>query len=284
MKISAIIPTYNRKELLQRAIQSVFTQTHPVDELLIIDDGSTDDTSDYIANLRPVAPVPLRYHFQANSGAAAARNTGVGIAFGDLLCFLDSDDHWSRDKIDIQHRAMQEQPDYLISHTRETWYRDGKRVNQKKKHDPPHGDVFARSLGMCVVGMSTVMVRKELFNRFGGFDPTLICCEDYDLWLRVSCKVPFLLIPQPLTIKDGGREDQLSALHRMGMDRYRIQALCSLLESQVLTMDQYEKARDEVGKKCRIYGNGCIKHGRRQEGEKYLQLADQYTTNREVLS
>lgn len=262
------------------AIDSVLTQTHPVDELLVIDDGSTDETSELFDIIQAEAPVPLHYHYQDNRGAAAARNTGIDKASGDLICFLDSDDRWHRKKIEIQARAMQQQPGYLISHTREIWYRNGKRVNQKKKHDPPHGEIFARSLAMCIVGMSTVMVRKELFTRFGAFDPTLVCCEDYDLWLRVSCKIPFLLIPSPLTIKDGGREDQLSAQYRMGMDRYRIRALCSLIDSRSLTREQSGMARGELAKKCRIYGKGCIKHGRRQEGEQYLQLAGQYSVNR----
>lgn len=268
--------------MLRRAVESVFRQSHSVNELLIIDDGSTDETAKLIDGMRSKAPVSLCYHYQANRGAASARNTGIEMASGDLICFLDSDDHWRKDKIEIQYQAMLEQPDYLISHTRETWFRSGKRVNQKKKHDPPHGDVFARSLGMCVVGMSTVMVRRELFTLFGGFDPTLLCCEDYDLWLRVSRKVPFLLVPHALTIKDGGREDQLSAIHRMGMDRYRIRSLRSLLETGDLSPGQSKMVQSEMARKCLIYGKGCIKHGRKEEGEAYLQLAGRYTGTQEA--
>lgn len=268
--------------MLRRAVDSVFQQTHSVNELLVIDDGSMDETGKLIDDLRPTAPVSLRYHYQPNSGAAAARNTGIEMASGDLICFLDSDDHWRKDKIEIQYRAMRDHPDYLISHTRETWYRCGKRVNQKKKHDPPHGDIFARSLGMCVVGMSTVMVKRELFSLFGRFDPTLLCCEDYDLWLRVSSRVPFLLVPHALTIKDGGREDQLSAIHRMGMDRFRIRSLHSLLETCNLSPDQAMIVRKEMTRKCLIYGKGCIKHGRKEEGEAYLQLAERYSKTQEA--
>ena len=83
--------------------------------------------------------------------------------------------------------------------------------------------------------MSTVMVKRELFEHYGLFDESLPCCEDYDLWLRVAHERPFLLVDHALTLKEGGRADQLSRIYRLGMDRYRIQSLCNLLESGVLT-------------------------------------------------
>jgi len=275
--ISVIIPTYNRASFLQRAIDSVFNQILPPDELLIIDDGSTDGTGSMLAAIFDRAPLPVRLIRQENRGASAARNTGIQQAAGDILCFLDSDDWWHPEKISFQLKKMQEKPDILISHTREIWYRHGVRVNQKKKHAPPDGYIFSRCLRMCVVGMSTVMARRIFFDRFGLFDPVLPCCEDYDLWLRAAREVPFLLVDRALTLKDGGRPDQLSQIYRRGMDKFRIQSMQKILKSNLLTREQRQETLFELKRKCTIYGRGCIKHGRRQEGENYLAIPGKYS-------
>jgi glycosyltransferase involved in cell wall biosynthesis len=276
MLITAIIPTYNRAARLERAIASVIAQSQPCDELIVVDDGSTDATSSLVERLAASATIPIRLLRQENRGAAAARNYGIRMAKGRLLAFLDSDDWWQPHKLALQTAAMQAHPHILISHTREIWFRHGQQVNQKKKHDPPAGDIFAASLPMCVVGMSTVMARRELFDRYGMFAESLPCCEDYDLWLRVGSRESFLLVPEALTGKNGGRPDQLSAIHRLGMDVYRIQALCRLIDAGGLSADQRRAAIDELMRKCHIYGQGCIKHGRAEEGQGYLDLAARY--------
>lgn len=123
-----------------------------------------------------------------------------------------------------------------------------------------------------------MMMQKSCFERFGYFDEQLPCCEDYDLWLRMSCATRFQRIDDSLTFKDGGREDQLSAIHRMGMDTYRITSLVNLLQSGQLSAAQREKTVAELRRKCTIYGNGCIKHGREEEGRRYLDLPEQLST------
>lgn len=274
--ISVIIPTWNRAPLLERALGSVLAQRLPCAELIVVDDGSTDETAGLVARLAAGASAPIRFLRQENRGAAAARNLGIRAAQGSLLAFLDSDDWWLPKKLALQAAALAAHPEFSISHTREIWFRHGQRVNQKKKHDPPHGHIFTNCLGMCVVGMSTVMARRELFDRYGLFDERLPCCEDYDLWLRIGCREPFLLVPEPLTGKDGGRPDQLSAVHRMGMDIYRIQSLCNLLDSGMLDAGQQREAVVELARKCTVYGQGCLKHGRPEEGARYLNLAAHY--------
>jgi glycosyltransferase involved in cell wall biosynthesis len=275
MSISVIIPTYNRATFLERAIDSVFRQTRAPDELIIVDDGSVDETRLRVARLEARAPFPIRYLYQENRGAAAARNRGIREASCGLICFLDSDDRFEPEKLSLQSAALQESS-CLVSHTRETWYRRGRLLNQKKKHQPRGGVIFADCLKMCVVGMSTVMARKELFDLCGLFDERLPCCEDYDFWLRVSVREEFLLVPHPLTVKEGGRKDQLSVIHRQGMDRYRIMSIISLLDGNTLSEVQRRLAVSELRRKCMIYGNGCRKHGRADEGEFYLRLAARY--------
>ena len=272
--ISVIIPTYNREKFIGRALCSVFAQTHPCQEILVVDDGSTDQTRAIVGSLCAQSPVPLHYLYQENQGPAAARNLGITHAQSGLLAFLDSDDHWQKDKLEIQLKAMEECPEFLISHTREQWLRMGVHLNQKKKHLPRHGEIFDHCLQLCVVGMSTVMVRKELFKKVGLFAPDFPCCEDYDFWLRISAKNPFLLIDQSLTIKEGGREDQVSFQYRVGMDKLRIKAISRLLEQTPLTSTKYELALRELHRKSQVYGMGCIRHGRAEEGARYLFLAE----------
>lgn len=273
--LSVIIPSYNRAALLERALASVFAQTRPCDEIIVVDDGSTDATAATLHSLKARSPVALQVLVQDNLGAAAARNAGLERARGDLVAFLDADDWWLPQKLALQVAAMERQGEYLLSHTREIWYRQGRRVNQKKKHDPPGGDIFIPSLRMCVVGMSTVVARRALFERYGGFDASLPCCEDYDLWLRVARSEPFLLIAQALTCKDGGRPDQLSVIHRLGMDRHRIRSLRRLIGTGLLKPEQEAAACLELARKCTIYGQGCLKHGRPHRGAPYLNLAAQ---------
>ncbi len=268
--VSIIVPTYNREALLGGALDSILAQTYPYFEIIVVDDGSTDNTG---AGLKKYQDDRISVVRQENKGPAAARNAGIKAARYDLLAFLDSDDRFAPQKLAVQVAAMAEEPAYLISHTEEIWYRRGKHLNQKKIHQKGQGDIFSQCLKLCAVGMSTVMTRRGVFDRVGFFNESLLCCEDYDLWVRTSAVLPFLLVDKPLTIKHGGRPDQVSVIHRVGMDRWRIKALLRLLESGALSESQRVLAGDELAKKCRIYGAGCLKHGKKEEGEKYLALS-----------
>lgn len=275
LPVSVIVPTCNRREMLVRALRSVSRQTQRCEEIVVIDDASTDGSREYIEacfNLG-ASPVIRWFHLPSNQGPAAARNFGIRQSRCELVAFLDSDDHWEPQKLQHQAEAMECFPQYLISHTREKWLRRGQHRKQKSRQIPRHGEIFSHCLELCVVGMSTVMVRREIFASIGLFDEGMRCCEDYDFWLRVSSRYPFLLVDEELTIKEGGREDQLSHQQRVGMDRLRIGSLTRLVQSGVLTAEQREQALQRLRQKCEIYGKGCCKHGREQEGRRYLALA-----------
>lgn len=270
MQVSVIIPTYNRAQRLGKAIDSVLAQSHQDFELIVVDDGSEDNTDELIENYNS----DIVYIRQENSGAAAARNRGIEKARYNLLAFLDSDDWFAENKLKTQIQAMNRNPSCLISHTNEIWYRNGQILNQKLKHKKSSGDIFAQSLELCAVGMSTIMIHKEIFDRYGFFDEGYPCCEDYEFWLRISAEEKFLLVEEPLTSKDGGRDDQLSTIYRTGMDKFRIKAIMKTLASGRLTEEQSGIARRELERKCRIYGTGCIKHGRAEEGRYFLNLPE----------
>ena len=269
-EISVIIPTYNRVSMVIEAVESVLAQDMTDLELIVINDGSTDETEEKLS----VYGSRLKYYQQENAGVSAARNRGITFSTAPLVAFLDSDDLWLPSKLQVQYTYMTENPEIHICQTEEIWWRNGRRVNQKKHHQKPSGDIFQRSLELCLVSPSAVMMRRELFEKVGYFDEELPMAEDYDLWLRVAVDYPVVLLPEPLVIKRGGHPDQLSA--SKGIDRYRIEALKKLLHSGRLSPEQYDWAWKTLQRKCQIYGEGCLKRGRVEEGERYLELPEKY--------
>jgi GT2 family glycosyltransferase len=187
-----------------------------------------------------------------------------------LIAFLDSDDLWLPGKLRVQKAFMDRHPEAMICQTEEIWVRNGRRLNPRIRHRKPSGDIFRRSLELCLVSPSAVMIRRELFGRVGYFDETLPMAEDYDLWLRVAVEHPVYLLPEPLVIKRGGHPDQLSATP--GIDRYRIRALEKLLRSGRLRPEQREWTWAALRDKCLVYGTGCLKRGKQKEGRAILAL------------
>lgn len=264
--VSVIIPTFNRGWILKEAVDSVLEQDFGDFELIVVDDGSTDNTPDILGAYQKNI-IRVR---QNNKGVSAARNRGIGLASGQLITFLDSDDLWLPKKLSAQVEFFNSDPDALICQTEEIWIRNGVRVNPKKKHRKPSGMIFTPSLSLCLVSPSAVMIRRSLLESVGVFDEGLPACEDYDLWLRISCRYPIYLLNTPLIVKRGGHEDQLSGAP--GLDRFRIQSLKKIIESGQLSDDQCLAAIKILREKCSIYAGGCLKRGRKDEALYYTRL------------
>jgi glycosyltransferase involved in cell wall biosynthesis len=269
--ISVIIPTYNRGWIIKEAIDSVMAQNYRDFELIIVDDGSTDNTSDILNSYHG----DILVFRQENRGVSAARNRGILEASGRFIAFLDSDDLWLPQKLFRQVEFFNKNPDAKICQTEETWIRNGVRVNPKRKHKKPCGMIFEPSLALCLISPSAVMIRRSLFEKVGGFDETLPACEDYDLWLRISCRYPVYLIETPLIIKRGGHNDQLSA--SPGLDKFRIKSLNRIIESNLLSKSQYRAAVKTLRQKCMIYSAGCRKRGREDEALYYMTLSKRFS-------
>jgi glycosyltransferase involved in cell wall biosynthesis len=268
--VSVIIPTYNRGWILREAVESVLAQDFEDFELIVVDDGSTDNTREILAAYGNDIVVLE----QNNRGVSAARNRGIAGASAPLIAFLDSDDLWKPQKLSRQVEFFSAEPQTLICQTEEIWIRNGVRVNPKKRHHKFSGMIFEFSLALCLVSPSAVMIRSELFERVGVFDESLPACEDYDLWLRASCRYPVDLIDEPLIIKRGGHDDQLS--RAAGLDKYRIQSLKKIIASGQLSDSQHRAAVRTLQEKCAVYAGGCRKRGRLEEAEYYEQLAQKY--------
>jgi len=267
--VSVIIPTYNRARVLNEAIDSVLAQDFHDFEIVVVDDGSNDNTPEILESYQQIRVVR-----QDHLGVSAARNAGIARAAGRLIAFLDSDDVWLAGKLSTQVAFFNTHPNALVCQTEEIWIKSGIRANPKKRHKKYSGMIFERCLELCIVSPSAVMMRRCLFDEIGWFDETLPVCEDYDLWLRVACRFPVYLIEAPLVVKRGGHPDQLS--RRRCMDRFRIRALRKILESDLLSSRQYSAAAETLEKKCAIYAAGCLKRGRVREAGYYMRLSRRF--------
>jgi glycosyltransferase involved in cell wall biosynthesis len=268
--VSVIIPSCNRAGFLREAIDSVLVQEFRDFELIVVDDGSTDETPQILESYPQIHMIR-----QSRQGVSAARNAGIAAASGPFVAFLDSDDLWLPQKLSAQIAFFEVQPNALACQTEEIWIRHGARWNPKKRHRKPSGMIFESSLELCLVSPSAVMIKRRLLDYVGGFDETFTVCEDYDLWLRITCRFPIHLISRPLVIKRGGHKDQLSK--QPGLDRFRIRALQKILQSTFLTPEQRSAVLEMLKKKCSIYAAGCFKRGRANEGNEYLQLPARFS-------
>jgi glycosyltransferase involved in cell wall biosynthesis len=266
--ISVIIPTYNRREMVQRALHSVLKQTHTAAEIIVVDDGSTDGTAEAL----PPAP-NLKILTVGHGGVSAARNAGVAASSLPWIAFLDADDEWNPDKLEKQTRWLEQNPGNRICQTQEIWIRNGKRVNPGAVHRKQGGLIFPLCLERCMVTPSSVLLERKLFDQCGGFDAAMPACEDYDLWLRLAVREPVGLVDEMLLTRYAGHPDQLSATVE-GQDKYRIAALVKILRSGILSGEHRSLTLGVLAKKCRIYGAGCLKRGRNEEGERILALPE----------
>jgi len=267
--ISVVIPTFNRLVYLERAIKSVLNQTINVNEIIIVDDGSNDGTSDFINSKYP----DLKYIFQQNSGVSAARNKGINAASSNWIAFLDSDDEWIINKIQKQITQLELNPEINFCHSSETWIRNGREIKQKNSHKKFGGLIFNKCLDKCRISPSTVLCRKSLLKKLNGFDEDLPICEDYDLWLRITSDNPVLYIDKPLIIKYGGHQDQLSK-NSEGIEGYHIQSLEKLIK-QDFTLDQRRAMEHMLINKLNIYANGAKKRGKVTIYNKLIKRIDE---------
>lgn len=264
--VSVVIPTYNRAPMIGQALESVLRQSYSNFELIVVDDGSTDETAVLLDHYQPALTVLSQPH----RGVAAARNAGTSASRGKYIAFLDSDDLWLPAKLAVQVEFLKCSTGVEICQTNEIWMRNGRRVNPKLKHRKPSGDVFRRSLDLCLISPSAVMMTRELFDRVGGFDESFVVCEDYDLWLRIAVEHPVSLIEEALVTKRGGHADQLSR-SVWGMDRFRALSLIKLLRTG-LDGEKRQWALAALREKIAILGAGARKRGKQEDAAGFEML------------
>jgi len=272
MEIAVIIPTYNRRELVTRAVSSVLVQTYPPVEVIVVDDGSDDGTASVLRETFGERITVLRH--AERRGVSAARNTGIQASTAPWVAFLDADDEWHPTKLEEQVRYHEEHPDLLISQCDEVWIRHGVRVNPMKKHRKQGGWIFQACLPLCIVSPSAVLIHRSVLEEVGLFDEELPVCEDYDLWLRISHRFQIGFLPRLLLTRYGGHPDQLSRSVPV-MDRFRIRAMEKQLQAD-LPLPWRRALLEELVRKCRIVAQGARKRGLQQRATEYFDKMERY--------
>ena len=256
--VSVVVPTFNRAGTLLRAVKSVLQQSYKPSEIIVVDDGSEDETQEILREYDGVEVVLQ----DKQRGVSAARNKGVAVSTGDWIAFLDSDDEWMPEKLEKQMILAECEKNPLI-HGEEIWIRHGRRVNPKRKHKKSGGDIFENCLKLCLISPSAVLIRRELFEEMGGFDENFPVCEDYDLWLKITSLYRVGFVSDPILIKYGGHPDQLSHRYKC-MDYWRVLALERILSLRNFDTKRRQSVVDEMIAKARVLEKGMIKHENRE--------------------
>lgn len=271
MRISVVIPTHNRSSTIARALASVYQQTSPADEIIVVDDGSTDGSAAAIRRTYPHVDLIE----QNNQGVSAARNAGIKRAQYDWIALLDSDDEWLPNKLAAVRKRHELNQKNVLFHSDEIWIRNGVRVNARHKHAKGGGMIFEHCLALCVISPSAAVIHRSMFDEIGLFNEALPACEDYDLWLRLCHRYPVCYLDQPLIKKYGGHDDQLSRKH-WGMDRFRIWALRDLIRRPTLSDRQRQQTLAMLRKKLNILVTGARKRNNQEIVKHYQPLLEYY--------
>ncbi len=278
--ISVIIPTYNRLKTLPKAIHSIEKQKFLPKEIIVVDDGSTDDTPIWLKSWRPKKTSKLLIETK-HAGVSVARNLGIKKASSPWIAFLDSDDEWLPHKLEKQIHFMKDNPKIKIIHTEEIWIRRGIRVNPKKKHQKMGGHIYEQCLPLCRISPSSVLIHESVFHEVGNFDKSFPVCEDYDMWLRIAAKFEIGYIKTPCVIKHGGHEDQLSQKYRK-MDEYRVSSLIKMLNDNNLGIKSKEATVKMLEEKCLILIQGAIKRNNETIADKHRKIIKQYVDEKNI--
>jgi glycosyltransferase involved in cell wall biosynthesis len=209
--VSAVIPTHNRGQAVERAVTSALAQTYRPLEVVVVNDGSTDDTAQRLVKIRSQELRVVSY--QRNVGPAQARNAGIAHASGSYVAFLDSDDVWEPWKIEAQMASFRTGPPELgaVYSGRRINLPDGNRMDIRPKH---RGDIYGALLCRNPVVLPTVMVRRAVLDDVGSFDPAMPACEDWELMLRIARRYMFDYVEGPAVVYDATGCDRMSARHR----------------------------------------------------------------------
>ena len=269
-KISVVIPTLNRINTLQRALDSVINQTYKAAEIIVVDNGSSDGTLKFLREQYPKITILT----ENKIGVSSARNKGIKKSINQWIALLDSDDAWHPRKLEIQTSMLDSAlKEYNLIHTDEVWFRNNKHINQMKKHKKQGGYIFERCLSLCCISPSSVLFKKNILDKVGLFDESLPVCEDYDMWLKICSSEEVLFAQDKLTYKYGGHKDQLSKSY-WGMDRFRIKSIENIIKNFDLTYKQKKQAKKELIKKLKIIFNGGCKRNN-------LSIVNEFSTKLE---
>ena len=243
--VSVVIPTFNHGHLVEQAVASVFAQSYPNTELIVIDDGSTDDTRERLASFDG----SLRYVHQENRGLSTARNAGIALAKGEFIALLDADDRWMPEKIARQVAVFKEQDQVgVVSCWGLQVSSDGKELGPSKRY-PCAGEKGLRRLlqGNCVSGGSNAVVKKECFEKLGGFDESLTSSEDWDMWLRIVPFYPIQVVEAQLVLV---RQGEINMSAPRNCDR--------MLQNEITVLEKFFRSHPSLPEGSRSWRSKAL--------------------------
>jgi len=192
--VSVIIHTYNNERFMAETVESVLNQTYKDYEIIVVDDGSVDGTRDA---LMPYMQ-KIRYHYKENGGIASAKNAGIGLSQAEFVAFLDHDDLWAPDKLQLQMEHFNENPQIGLVYAKYTSFRDGKELRTKPEKGYS-GWIFKELLSKSFIQTSTVVVKRECLDAVGPYDETFSLGDEYDMFLRIARKFQCGFVDKGLT-------------------------------------------------------------------------------------
>lgn len=193
--ISVIIPVYNAERTILETIQSVQQQTFSDFELVVINDGSTDRTLELLDTIKDYR---LKVFSYSNGGLSVARNRGIALATGEFITFLDADDLWTYDKLELQLRALQQHPEAGVAYSWTCNMSEKGESFFEGKSVLFEGNVYPHLLlTNFIANGSNILIRRQAIESVGEFDPTLAPCADWDFYLRLASRWTFVVVPKP---------------------------------------------------------------------------------------
>jgi len=251
-QVSVIIPTYNNREYVGDAIDSVLSQSYKNIEIIIIDDGSSDGTEEFISNKYKIN-TNVKYFFKENNGVSSARNTGIEKSSGDFIAFLDADDCYVENKTTCQVQYLAKNKECMMVYSDMFIFNKTETTNSsyhdKLKVKCPSGFIFNDLLLSHLIWTGTVMLRREVFDNVALFDESLSTAEDYDLWLRISALHRIDYIPKVLAGYRRGH-DSLTTNTKQSLNNYVKPNTITVIEKNILQhADIVDLAKSQISKR-----------------------------------
>lgn len=221
MEISVVIPTYNRESTIQKTLESVLNQTSRPMEIIVVDDGSTDRTIDIVKGIKVENSIIRLIRMKRNRGAQAARNIGIKVAKGEWIAFLDSDDEWTNDKIEVCQKIYEEHPGYDVYFS-DFFIRENNHIRRERCVSPDKQGNHARNI-LCGarVLFPTMVVKKQALEDIGYLDEKVAAYQEWDTNIRLSVKHKYYHIRKPLFIYNLYDGETISKNVRKAVNGYR---------------------------------------------------------------
>jgi glycosyltransferase involved in cell wall biosynthesis len=211
--ISVIIPVYNGEKTIQATIESVLNQTFTDFELIVINDGSKDATLEIISSIQDSR---LKVFSYPNAGQAVSRNRGISKASGEYIAFIDADDLWTKDKLEAQLKALQDNPQAAVAYSWTKCIDESGHFSRRGSHISITGNVYAKLLLIDFIeNGSNPLIRSQALAQVGGFDQTMPPAEDRDLWLRLAAHYHFVAVSSPQVLYRQSISSESTNIQRM---------------------------------------------------------------------